>query len=81
MSAPTGRQEATALVGGAETIAAAYPADAAAVALLSVCAVRVGELVALTVGSVAADAGHTVILFRRKGGKTDRMACILGGGA
>ncbi|MEV4251288.1 NAD(P)-binding protein [Streptosporangium canum] len=34
--------------------------------------VRVGELVALTVGSVAADAGHTVILFRRKGGKVGR---------
>ncbi|MDP9868627.1 MULTISPECIES: tyrosine-type recombinase/integrase [Streptosporangium] len=66
-------EEATALVDGAETIAATYPADAAAVALLSVCAVRVGELVALTVGSVAADAGHTMILFRRKGGKTDRM--------
>ncbi|MER5426232.1 hypothetical protein, partial [Streptosporangium roseum] len=55
-------EEATALVDGAETISAAYPADAAAVALLSVCAVRVGELVALTVGSVATDAGHTVIL-------------------
>ncbi|MEV4180711.1 tyrosine-type recombinase/integrase [Streptosporangium canum] len=66
-------EEATALVDGAEIIAAAYPTDAAAVALLSVCAVRVGELVALTVGSVAADAGHTVILFRRKGGKVDRM--------
>jgi len=66
-------EEATALIDGAETIAAAYPADAAAVALLSVCAVRVGELVSLTVGSVVVDAGHTVILFRRKGGKTDRL--------
>ncbi|WP_405149100.1 tyrosine-type recombinase/integrase [Sphaerisporangium sp. NBC_01403] len=66
-------EEATALIDGAEAIAARYPADAAAVALLSVCAVRVGELVALTVGSVAVDAGHTVIVFRRKGGKTDRM--------
>ncbi|MEV4753301.1 tyrosine-type recombinase/integrase [Streptosporangium sp. NPDC049248] len=65
-------EEATALIDGAETISAAYPADAAAVALLSVCAVRVGELVSLTVSSVAVDAGHTVILFRRKGGKTDR---------
>ncbi|MDP9868272.1 MULTISPECIES: hypothetical protein [Streptosporangium] len=64
-------EEATALVDGAETISAAYPADAAAVALLSVCAMCVGELVALTVSSVAADAGHhTVILFRRK---VDRM--------
>ncbi|MFI6510978.1 hypothetical protein ACIBCT_25515 [Streptosporangium sp. NPDC050855] len=42
-------------------------------ALLSVCAVRVGEPVSLTVGSVAVDAGHTVILFRRKGGRTDRL--------
>ncbi|MFC4536922.1 tyrosine-type recombinase/integrase [Sphaerisporangium dianthi] len=65
--------EQTALVDGAEAIAAAHPVDAAAVALLAVCAVRVGELVALTVGSVTADAGHTVILFRRKGGKTDRL--------
>lgn len=65
-------EEATALIDGAETIAAAYPADAAAVALLGVCAVRVGELVSLTVGSVTLDAGHTVILFHRKGGKTDR---------
>ncbi|GAA5767981.1 hypothetical protein [Streptosporangium roseum] len=54
--------------------AAAHPADAAAVALLSVCAVRVSELVSLTVGSVAIDAGHTVILFRRKGGKVDQAA-------
>ncbi|MEU4537699.1 hypothetical protein AB0G15_22845 [Streptosporangium sp. NPDC023825] len=30
-----------------------------------------GELVSPTVGSVAAGAGHTVILFRRKGRKTD----------
>lgn len=65
--------EQTALVDGAEAIATRYPVDAAAVALLAVCAVRVGELVALTVGSVALDAGHTVILFRRKGGKTDRL--------
>ncbi|GAT67314.1 endonuclease [Planomonospora sphaerica] len=27
----------------------------------------------LTVGSVAMDAGHTVIVFRRKGGRTDRL--------
>ncbi|MFC3986629.1 tyrosine-type recombinase/integrase [Streptosporangium jomthongense] len=66
-------EEAAALLDGAETIAARHPADAAAVALLGVCAVRVGELVSLTVGSVTVDAGHTVILFRRKGGKTDRI--------
>ncbi|MET8145655.1 tyrosine-type recombinase/integrase [Sphaerisporangium sp. NPDC005288] len=65
--------EQTALVDGAEAIATRYPVDAAAVALLAVCAVRVGELVALTVGSVTTDAGHTVILFRRKGGKTDHL--------
>ncbi|MBG0823538.1 tyrosine-type recombinase/integrase [Planomonospora sp. ID91781] len=67
------QEEAAALLDGAEAIAAAHPADAAAVALLGVCAVRVGELVALTVGSVALDAGHTVIVFRRKGGRTDRL--------
>ncbi|WP_167521379.1 tyrosine-type recombinase/integrase [Microbispora triticiradicis] len=65
--------EQTALVDGAEQIADRHPVDAAAVALLAVCAVRVGELVALTVGQVAADAGHRVIVFRRKGGKTDRV--------
>jgi integrase len=64
---------ASALVDGAEAIAARHLVDAAAVALLAVCAVRVGELVALTVGSVATDAGHCVIVFRRKGGKTDRV--------
>ncbi len=66
-------EEAAALIDGAEAISARYPADAAAVALLSVCAVRVGELVSLTVGSVVADAGHWVIVFRRKGGKIDRV--------
>lgn len=66
-------REATALLDGAEAIAEAHPADAAAVALLTVCAVRVGELVSLTVGQVQQDAGHCVILFRRKGGKVARL--------
>ncbi|MGW4644088.1 tyrosine-type recombinase/integrase [Sphaerisporangium sp. NPDC004334] len=68
--------EQTALVDGAEAIAARHPVDAAAVALLAVCAVGVRELVALTVGSVALDAGHTVILFCRKGGKNDRLPVL-----
>ncbi|MFF0249903.1 tyrosine-type recombinase/integrase [Streptosporangium sandarakinum] len=67
------REALAAVLRATETIAATHPADAAAVALLSVCAVRVGELVSLTVSSVATSAGHTVILFRRKGGKTDRL--------
>ncbi|TDD37505.1 hypothetical protein E1286_37180 [Nonomuraea terrae] len=65
--------EQTALVDGAEAIAAEHPVDAAAVALLAVCALRVGELVALTIGQVRDDAGHCVIVFRRKGGTVDRV--------
>lgn len=65
--------EQSALVNGAEAIADRHPIDAAAVALLAVCALRVGELVALTVGQVHDDAGHCVVVFRRKGGKTARI--------
>ncbi|MEV7808956.1 tyrosine-type recombinase/integrase [Microbispora sp. NPDC088329] len=34
---------------------------------------RHDKLVALTVGSVAVDSAHCVIVFRHKGGKTDRV--------
>lgn len=66
-------EEQAALVNGAEAIAERYPADAAAVALLAVCALRVGELTALTVGQIHEDAGHCVVTFRRKGGDTARI--------
>mgnify|MGYP001229414840 CR=1 FL=1 len=65
--------EAAALMDGAEAIAGQHPMDAAAVALLLVCALRVGELIDLTAGQIQQDAGHTVLVFRRKGGKTARI--------
>lgn len=61
--------EATALLTGAEAIAARHPADAAAVALLVSVGLRAAEVEGLTVGQVAADSGHTVLRFRVKGGK------------
>jgi integrase/recombinase XerD len=65
-----GRGEASALLDGAEAIAAKYPTDAAAVALLASVGLRAAELESLTVGQVAADAGHTVMRFRVKGGQS-----------
>ncbi len=69
------RAEARGLLSAAEatSFAEQYPMDAAAVALLLMCALRVGELVTLTAGQVQTDAGHTVLVFIRKGGKTDRI--------
>ncbi|MEV3986704.1 tyrosine-type recombinase/integrase [Nonomuraea sp. NPDC049758] len=60
--------EGTALLRGAQAIAAEHPADAAAVALLTITGMRAGELESLTVGRVERSAGHWVIRFRLKGG-------------
>ncbi|MEO3784128.1 tyrosine-type recombinase/integrase [Actinocorallia sp. B10E7] len=69
------RTEAQNLLAAAESrsFAEQHPMDAAAVALLLMCALRVGELASLTAGQVRIDAGHTVLVFTRKGGKTDRV--------
>jgi integrase/recombinase XerD len=69
------RAEARDLLGvtGTRVFAARHPIDAAAVALLLLCALRVAELAGLTAGQIAADAGHTVLVFARKGGKIDRV--------
>lgn len=56
------------LLAGAEAMAAEHPADAAAVALLTVCAVRVGELVTLTVGQVVPESWHHVLVLHRRNG-------------
>ncbi|NUP40914.1 MAG: tyrosine-type recombinase/integrase [Streptomyces sp.] len=60
--------EGTALLRGAQAIAAEHPADAAAVALLAITGMRAGELENLTVGRIERTAGHWVIRFRLKGG-------------
>ncbi|GAA3935695.1 hypothetical protein GCM10023085_16440 [Actinomadura viridis] len=62
--------EATALLAGAEAIAATRPADAAAAALLISTGLRAAEVAALTAGRIADDSGHRVIRIRVKGGKT-----------
>lgn len=69
------RGEAAALLAAVEDPAFAerHPADAAAVAVLLLCALRAAELCALTVGQIREDAGHCVLVFTRKGGKTDRV--------
>jgi integrase/recombinase XerD len=60
------------LLEGARAIACRWPADAAAVLLMTLVALRVGELCALTVGAIQQDGDHTVVLVTRKGG--DRMS-------
>ncbi|ROO86414.1 site-specific recombinase XerD [Actinocorallia herbida] len=50
-----------------------YPADAVCVTLLFMTGMRVGEVTALTVGQLQDDAGHRVLVFARKGGKTARV--------
>ncbi|MFI6603816.1 tyrosine-type recombinase/integrase [Nonomuraea sp. NPDC050536] len=65
--------EAAALLRGAQAIAARYPADAAAVALLVNLGLRAAELEGLTVGRLGRDAGHPVIRFRLKGGRHLRL--------
>lgn len=66
-------EESAALILGAARIAKEHPADAAAVALLVVCTIRVGELLGLAVGDVRDEGNHVVLLFRRKGGRTGRV--------
>jgi integrase len=61
--------EATALLAGAEAIAATYPADAAAAALLVSTGLRAAEVAALTAGRIVDDAGHRVLRIWVKGGK------------
>lgn len=63
------RDEASALLGGAEALAARYPVDAAAVALLVSVGLRAAEIENLVVGRIGTDSGHTVMRFRVKGGK------------
>ncbi|GAA5037836.1 hypothetical protein GCM10023317_92980 [Actinopolymorpha pittospori] len=58
---------------GVRGLAGERPPDAAAVALLLCCAIRVGELVSLTVGSVQTTAGHCVLRVIRKGGKANTV--------
>ncbi|MFD0904504.1 tyrosine-type recombinase/integrase [Actinomadura sediminis] len=67
------RAEASALLDGARAIAARYPADAAAVALLAGIGLRAAELENLTADRIGTESGHTVVRFRVKGGKTVRV--------
>ncbi|MFI6324326.1 tyrosine-type recombinase/integrase [Nonomuraea sp. NPDC050556] len=62
--------EAAALLRGAQAIAPRYPVDAATVVLLATVGLRAGELESLTVGRIRRSAGHWVMSFRLKGGKT-----------
>lgn len=64
------KQDAVALMDGAEAIAAKYREDAAAVALLLNIGLRTGELEAMPVGAFVWDGGHFVARFRIKGGRT-----------
>jgi integrase len=70
--------EQLALRRGVEILAATEPVQACAVALLATLGIRVGSLIGLTVGDVRQvnDPGgeeHTVVVFRRKGGKTSQL--------
>ncbi|MFC4114288.1 tyrosine-type recombinase/integrase [Nonomuraea zeae] len=62
--------EGGALLRGAQAIAGRHPVDAAAVMLLATVGLRAGELEGLTVGRITRSAGHWVMSFRLKGGKT-----------